>query len=432
MRYRKGACDLKRKKAVIAAAFISGISLLLSEAAALPAYATEEIHEPAETEKDGGESGTRADAGGESSVGQSTEDSSAESGVEDTEGEQEGAGSAKEDDKSGAVGEDSGSGGDMTEEAGGSGGAEEGNGAPDGGAQEENGEIEDTETESPEGGEDTGGEDAEASAVPAQEAAASVPVRLQVPQKFEIMLNPWEMDGQEQIFSAEYTIKNVSGERGTLKLTGIAVGSEEDIVVQSDSDDIHDGNDQNIWIAMVINGEDTIALSPDGTDYETVLEADAGVTLTFTGAMNENAVKGWRDSDVEVSVVYDWVTDAEKAAVGEAVPQEEENEPQQEDAAEGSAEDGKIPEDGVAVGKPDSGLRGEETAGGETSVAGAAETGGAAQEKTPDTDMAETDGTEEEKPSDGGAVETGGAEEEKPSESGAEEISTEKEDESEK
>lgn len=346
----------------------------------------------------------------------------------------------------------------MTEEAGGSGGAEEGNGAPDGGAQEENGEIEDTETESPEGGEDTGGEDAEASAVPAQEAAASVPVRLQVPQKFEIMLNPWEMDGQEQIFSAGYTIKNVSGERGTLKLTGIAVGSEEDIVVQSDSDDIHDGNDQNIWIAMVINGEDTIALSPDGTDYETVLEADAGVTLTFTGAMNENAVKGWRDSDVEVSVVYDWVTDAEKAAVGEAVPQEEENEPQQEDAAEGSAEDGKIPEDGVAVGKPDSGLRGEETAGGETSVAGAekkeapdagdpvkddteegktsvagaAETGGAAQEKTPDTDMAETDGTEEEKPSDGGAVETGGAEEEKPSESGAEEISTEKEDESEK
>ena len=34
---------MKRKKAVIAAAFISGISLLLSEAAALPAYATEEM-----------------------------------------------------------------------------------------------------------------------------------------------------------------------------------------------------------------------------------------------------------------------------------------------------------------------------------------------------------------------------------------------------
>ena len=87
MRYIKGAWDVRRKKAVISAAFLSGISLLLSKAVVLPAYATEEIHEPAETEEDGNKSGAQENAG-EEEGGESTEDGSAE-GSEDTAGEQE-------------------------------------------------------------------------------------------------------------------------------------------------------------------------------------------------------------------------------------------------------------------------------------------------------------------------------------------------------
>lgn len=386
---------MRRKKAVIAAAFLSGISLLLSEAAALPAYATEEIQEPAETEEDGDESGMQEDAGGENGGGESTDDGAIPEEIDGTE--------------------------DMDAEF------------PDAG----------------EGGADDSGEDAEPSVVPEEEAeTASVPVRLQVPQKFNIVLNPWEMDGQEQIYSAEYTIKNVSGEKGTLKLTGIAVGTGEDIAIRPDSDDIHDGNDQNIWIAMVINGEETIALSPDGSDYETVLETDADVTLTFTGAMNENVANGWRDSDVEVSVIYDWMTDAEKAAAAEAIPPQadeaaeenglqqagaaEEGEAEQAGAAEesepgqaGTAEEGEPEREDDAEGgkRPEDGVDTEKK---ETPDTDAPGNGDAAEEKTPNADITETEGAEEE-PSDADAAETGTAAQE----SGSEEVSTEKEDETE-
>ena len=350
----------------------------------------------------------------------------------------------------------------MQEDAGGENSG--GESTDDGAIPEEIDGTEDMDAEFPdagEGGADDSGEGAEPSVVPEEEAeTASVPVRLQVPQKFNIVLNPWEMDGQEQIYSAEYTIKNVSGEKGTLKLTGIAVGTGEDIAIRPDSDDIHDGNDQNIWIAMVINGEETIALSPDGSDYETVLETDAGVTLTFTGAMNENAANGWRDSDVEVSVIYDWMTDAEKAAAAEAIPPQadeaaEENELQRAGAAEegeaeqaGTAEEGKPAQAGAAEegeaeqagtaeesepGQEDDAEGGKRPEDGadtekkETPDTDAPGNGDAAEEKTPDADPAETGGSEEEKPSDADAAETGTAAQE----SGSEEVSTEKEDETE-
>jgi hypothetical protein len=129
---------------------------------------------------------------------------------------------------------------------------------------------------------------------------------LLMPQKFEIVLDPWEMDGRTQIYSEQYIIKNTGDMLGTLKLTGIACETGEDVHVQKSSDGIHNGKDKKLYIELLVNDEERLVLMPEGTDYEIELAPDESITLEFTGEMNENTPQNWQNSDVRISVTYDW------------------------------------------------------------------------------------------------------------------------------
>ncbi len=129
---------------------------------------------------------------------------------------------------------------------------------------------------------------------------------LLMPQKFEIVMDPWEMDGRTQVYSEQYIIKNTGDMSGTLKLTGIACEVGEDVHVQENSDGIHSGKDKKLYIELLINDEDRFVLMPEGTDYEIKLAPDESITLEFTGEMNENTSQSWQSSDVRISVTYDW------------------------------------------------------------------------------------------------------------------------------
>lgn len=214
-------------------------------------------------------------------------------------------------------------------------------------------------------------------------AVENNPVRLQVPEKFDVVMDPWEMDGKGQIYSGEYTIKNISGAKGTLKLTGIAAGTEEDVGVQSDHEDVHTGNGRDLFVEMVVNGEDSLTLLPGGTDYEAILEADEGVTLRFAGEMNENAEDGWHDGDVAITVVYDWVPESEEGPVLTAPLQKEDGVEKEKDIGENTA-DTVAPEDNSQKEKNRS----------DTVTLG---TDGGKEENIPDTDVSDEEG---EKPSD--------------------------------
>ncbi len=129
---------------------------------------------------------------------------------------------------------------------------------------------------------------------------------LLMPQKFEIVLDPWEMDGRTQIYSEQYIIKNTGDMPGTLKLTGIACETGEDVHVQESSDGIHNGKDKKLYIELLVNDEERLVLMPEGTDYEIELAPNENITLEFTGEMNENTPQNWQNSDVRISVTYDW------------------------------------------------------------------------------------------------------------------------------
>jgi len=139
---------------------------------------------------------------------------------------------------------------------------------------------------------------------------------LLMPQKFEIVLDPWEMDGRTQIYSEQYIIKNTGDMLGTLKLTGIACETGEDVHVQESNDSIHNGKDKKLYIELLVNDEERLVLMPEGTDYEIELAPDESITLEFTGEMNENTPQNWQNSDVRISVTYDW-----RAETMESIPE---------------------------------------------------------------------------------------------------------------
>ena len=153
---------------------------------------------------------------------------------------------------------------------------------------------------------------------------------LLMPQKFEIVMDPWEMDGRTQIYSEQYIIKNTGDMSGTLKLTGIACEAGEDVHVQESSDGIHNGKDKKLYIELLVNDEERLVLMPEGTDYEIELAPNESITLEFTGEMNENTPQNWQNSDVKISVTYDW-----RAETMESISEPTEEDSESEDMAEG-------------------------------------------------------------------------------------------------
>ena len=280
---------MKKTKAVRIASLISGISILFSMASV---YAAEEIHQTTESE----ESGTQYEntIEGETAHGNTktvefeTENSNENQISEPEESQNQLENSTTEAEESQSTREDA-SETESEQES-----LQEG----ESGAQSE-ADTEESAEEMTEIADESG-------QIEKRWKAGMGLTSLLMPQKFEIVMDPWEMDGRTQVYSEQYIIKNTGDMSGTLKLTGIACEVGEDVHVQENSDGIHSGKDKKLYIELLINDEDRFVLMPEGTDYEIKLAPDESITLEFTGEMNENTSQNWQSSDVRISVTYDW------------------------------------------------------------------------------------------------------------------------------
>ncbi len=285
----RGAYCMKKTKAVRIASLISGISILFSMASV---YAAEEIHQTTESE----ESGTQYEntIEGETALGNTktvefeTENSNENQISEPEESQNQLENSTTEAEESQSTREDA-SETESEQES-----LQEG----ESGAQSE-ADTEESAEEMTEIADESG-------QIEKRWKTGMGLTSLLMPQKFEIVMDPWEMDGRTQVYSEQYIIKNTGDMSGTLKLTGIACEVGEDVHVQENSDGIHSGKDKKLYIELLINDEDRFVLMPEGTDYEIKLAPDESITLEFTGEMNENTSQNWQSSDVRISVTYDW------------------------------------------------------------------------------------------------------------------------------
>jgi len=138
---------------------------------------------------------------------------------------------------------------------------------------------------------------------------------LQMPQKLEVVIDPWEIDGKGQVYSDEYVIKNTGEDTGILTLSGLTCKPREKsgVIVRTDRNGLHDDKRKSIYMEIVFGTGERIALTEEGAGYETELKPGKEVSLQFAGEVNENASGSWNNEDIAVEAVYSWEVKENKA-----------------------------------------------------------------------------------------------------------------------
>lgn len=136
-------------------------------------------------------------------------------------------------------------------------------------------------------------------------------VCLQIPEKLEITIDPLEINGNGQIYSNQYIIKNSGSTAGTLILSDLVCEPQKNsgAIVKTNNIGIHDNREKSVYVEAVFGNGDKVILSQPDAKYEVRLDSSEELLLTFSGEVNENAIRKWEDNDVIVSMVYSWNID---------------------------------------------------------------------------------------------------------------------------
>lgn len=130
---------------------------------------------------------------------------------------------------------------------------------------------------------------------------------LQIPQKMEVVIDPWEIDGKGQIYSEQYTIQNMGDETGVLTLSfQCRKGEGSTAILRTDKAGLHDDENKSIYIEMIFGGTEGKVLGEEGLEYQAELEPGEALGVSFAGEVNENASESWGNGDVEIEGIYFW------------------------------------------------------------------------------------------------------------------------------
>lgn len=131
--------------------------------------------------------------------------------------------------------------------------------------------------------------------------------QLQIPQKMEIVIDPWEMDEKEQIYSKEYTIQNMGETPGALTLDfACKVREDTGLSFQEDPDGIHSSDEKLIYMKVLFGTGEEAVFTQEGVKYQAELQPGETLSLRFTGEVNENADDPWKNGDIEIEGTYSW------------------------------------------------------------------------------------------------------------------------------
>lgn len=133
---------------------------------------------------------------------------------------------------------------------------------------------------------------------------------LQIPQKVTIIINPWEIGGKGQVYSEKYVMCNLGETTGILTLTNYVEASAEqnEIIVRTDRNGLHQGQGKMIYLEMVLGNGERVTFTEEGSAYEISLEPGEELAFWFDGGVNENASCLWRSGDVSLRMEYTWNT----------------------------------------------------------------------------------------------------------------------------
>jgi len=145
-------------------------------------------------------------------------------------------------------------------------------------------------------------------------------VSLQIPERVRIIVDPFEIDGNGQIYSEQYVVRNVGITAGILTLSNAirisGEGEEDEATVRTETEEMHCSWEKSIYLEMAFGNGDKVVFTQEGSVYEVELEAGEELALWFAGEVNENASQPWRTGDIEVMIGYTWDTKEKDIAAG--------------------------------------------------------------------------------------------------------------------
>ena len=131
--------------------------------------------------------------------------------------------------------------------------------------------------------------------------------QLWIPQRMEIVIDPWEMDEKEQIYSEEYIIRNTGETPGILTLDFTCeTGGETGLSFQGNSEGLHDFGEKLIYMKVIFGNGEEVVFTQEGAKYQVELQSGEALSLRFTGEVNENAEESWKDGDIKIEGTYSW------------------------------------------------------------------------------------------------------------------------------
>lgn len=176
--------------------------------------------------------------------------------------------------------------------------------------------------------EDTGSETPDTASPQAGPSAEQLPglTCLQIPEKLEIVIDPWEIDGKTQIYSEPFVVKNTGDALGVLTLSFTCkVNEEGGVSVRKTREGLHDSEEKQLYIKLILENKEEVIFTEVEAQCKAELLPGEELSLWFEGEVNENAEEPWISGDLEIKGKYSW--------------EKEENQP--EETAEGDTETGK-------------------------------------------------------------------------------------------
>lgn len=130
---------------------------------------------------------------------------------------------------------------------------------------------------------------------------------LQIPQKLQVVIDPFEIDGNGQVYSEEYLITNSGEKEGVLTLSFSCLPRENSgLVVRQEKEGLHEGEDKFVYMEILLKDMERLILSSESREYRVKLGPGEQLSLRFAGEVNENAEEEWKDSDIVVKGIYTW------------------------------------------------------------------------------------------------------------------------------
>lgn len=133
-------------------------------------------------------------------------------------------------------------------------------------------------------------------------------VCLQVPQKLDLMVDPFEINEKGQIYSENYIIKNAGAEAGILTLSDIICkpGDKSEVNIITANEGMHETDEKTAYVKIVFENDEEVVLSQEGAEYKVRLAPGEELRFHYSGEVNENASRSWRERDITVGMTYFW------------------------------------------------------------------------------------------------------------------------------